>query len=205
MKVVTSARHRVGIAGHVKDAFSGRLLGGAKLVISDMPQAFRQRLRRLELQWVPVKQRVNVSADTFFARDDGLFYLLDLPPGDYKLSASHPASGKRFGMAEVSVSVVYDGEGNFKPSWVEILLPPTGLQGTIACGKIAMANVSVCVRGSAESAYSDTLGRYVLTGIEPGPRTVLIKGQGLQPALQAVDLIPGQILTKDFKVLREHA
>jgi hypothetical protein len=47
----------------------------------------------------------------------------------------------------------------------------------------------VKVSGSGETAFSDNQGRYLLTGLEKGLRTILVDARGYQPASQVVGLV----------------
>ena len=206
MSSVTTAHHRVAIAGHVTDGVTGRVMSGVMLSIAEMPESFRRRLHGLALEWGAKWESMTARADKTLTRADGLFYFLDLPEGDYTLQAACPQLGQRYGTDEASVRVGDASVTNCQPGWTVLRLPPSGIQGSVMSKKSAVVHASVSVRGSAESVFTDTNGRYALTGIEAGQRTVVIKAQGFRSVVQEVQIAgPGQMVTTDISLLREGA
>lgn len=200
------ARHQVAIAGWVSDGETGKPVSGAEVTITEMPAAFKKRLQGSALQhgkrWTAMVER----PDRTQTRADGLFYFLDLPDGTYTLSASCTSTGKRYGTARETATVSRDGKANIKMASVNFVLRPTTIKGKITGPghKTVVVMAEVRVKGSGERAFSDAQGQYVLAGIEPGKRTVLVFAQGYRPASQPVTLEhPGALGTLNFALARE--
>ena len=133
--------------------------------------------------------------------EDGHFHFLDLPDGQYTLEASLPGSGTRFGTAQAQATVER-AQGKIAMAAADIALPPTTLKGRITSQNqnkpVFMAQVRV--KGSGESAFTDSNGCYLLAGLEAGNRTLLVSATGYQPlAPQTVQLsAAGAVQTKDI-------
>jgi Carboxypeptidase regulatory-like domain len=156
-------RHQVAIAGRVTDARMGRAIGGALVMITTAPPAFSGR-----------DDRTRTAAD-------GHFHFLDLPDGQYALTASLPGSGRRYGTASAQATVSRDSQGKITMATATIGLPSTTLTGRVTgqnAAPVAMAEVRV--QGSGERAFSDGQGDYRLAGLETGNRTVQVSAQGYQ-------------------------
>lgn len=194
------ARHQVALAGHITDSIQGKPLGGVRIAITQMPDALRRKLDLLALQhgsnWTAMSER----PDRTVTRADGLFYFLDLPNGEYKLVASLPSAGSRFGIAEGTATVSRDAEGKVKIATLNLVLAPTAVNGTIsAAGRKGVMMTEVRLKGSGERTFTDAQGKYALTGIEPGQRAVLVSRQGYRPASQNVTVArPGDSITANF-------
>jgi hypothetical protein len=120
---------------------------------------------------------------------DGHFHFLDLPDGDYTLTASLPGFGSRYGTAQRQVTVSRNAEGRILMAPADIVLPPTTLKGRIVGQNDNPVGVAeVRVQGSGERAFSDGQGNYLMNGLEVGKRTVAVSAQGYQSASQAVVL-----------------
>ena len=184
-------RHRVAIAGRVTDAQTGRAIGGARVEITAAPGIFADWLAIRKIQygahWVAMAER----PDRTRTAADGHFHFLDLPDGQYTLTASLPSAVSRYGKAESRAMLSRDGDGTITTAAADIALPPTTLKGEItdqAGDRVALAEVRV--QGSGERAFSDAQGRYVLAGLEIGQRTVLVLAQGYQPVSQTLVIGP---------------
>jgi hypothetical protein len=147
---------------------------------------------------------------------------MDLPAGDYTLTASLPGGGSRYGTATARVSLVPDSLGHATAvdslgqlvlATADMALPPTTIKGRLTgppasdgtAQGVAMAEIRI--RGSGERAWSDGEGDYSLSGLEAGERTVVISARGYQePAPQTVDLVAaGEVARLDLVLQPEAA
>ncbi|MGA7412016.1 MAG: carboxypeptidase regulatory-like domain-containing protein [Bryobacteraceae bacterium] len=176
------ARHQVAIAGKVTYAGTGRSIEGASVQAAG-PSAVRTR-----------------------TAPDGLFYFLDLPDGRYTVRASIPGAVSRYATGKGDAEVSRDKSGRIRMATVEIGLAGTTVKGKITAPghKAGLAMAEVRIKGSGERVFSDAQGQYVLAGIEPGNRTVLVYAQGYKPASHPVKLKePGAIETVNFALVPE--
>lgn len=199
-----TARHVVAIFGSVVDAVTKKPVPGAQVAIQDMPAAFKKTLQLKSLQfggeWDTMPQR----PDRTTSRMDGQFYFLDLPAGKYTLQANYSNAGRRYGQAQQTVQVVEDAKK--KKVAIELALPPTVVKGKIVVSgqKAGVGMAEVRVKGSGERTFSDVQGQYLLTGMEPGKRTLMVFAQGYVAAVQAVNIPgPGTLETLNFNLARE--
>jgi hypothetical protein len=187
-----TVRHQVAIAGRLADAGTGKPVGGALVSIAEggMPAAFRRLLEARAMQYGNAWMAMTERPDRTRTAADGIFYFLDLPDGDYTLSASLPRMGSRYGAATVNAMVSSKPEKkdeadkseepdkggkpkhkhpDYERVFVELVLRATTVHGKIigANHKNGVAMAEVRVKGSGERTFSDTQGHYVLAGIEP--------------------------------------
>jgi hypothetical protein len=182
MRTWVEARHQVAIAGKVIHAGTGRGIEGAS---------------------VRAKGPSDVLTRT---APDGLFYFLDLPDGKYTVEASFPGAAGRFASGKRDAKVSRERSGRILLATVEIALTGTTVKGRITAKgrETGLRMAEVRIKGSGERVFSDIDGRYVLSGIERGNRTVLVYAQGFKKAFDTVKLNkPGAIETKDFDLLPE--
>ena len=121
---------------------------------------------------------------------DGHFHFLDLPDGNYAVTASLPEAGSRYGTAEVkNLPVSRDGEGRIAWAWTEVKLPPTTISGKVTNQSASPVKLAVVrVKGSGENAFTDDTGEYRLTALEIGKRTVSASAPGFKAAPKVVQL-----------------
>ena len=208
-------RHQVAIAGLVTDGEAGKPLAGAEVGITEKPPAFERSLRGLSLRYGSRWNKMVERADKTLSRADGLFYFLDLPNGKYTLGASLPSSG-RYGTAQEAATVSRDAKGTIKMASVNFSLRPTTIKGKITgpAHKNGVVMAEVRLKGSGERAFSDGDGHYVLAGVEPGKRTLLVFAQGYRqpdprnpkaaPEAQKIVTLekPGAVESADFALVR---
>lgn len=204
MGVSEVIRHQVAIAGQVTNAQTGRSLEGVRVEITAAPAAFTDFLKLRKIQFEQSWEKMAERPDRTNTMADGSFRFLDLLDGQYKLTASLPGAGSRYGRADAIVTVTRDSQGKIARAAAQIALPPTTIKGKItAQGAGALQMAEVRVKGSGESTFSDAQGQYLLVAVEAGARTVLVSAQAFQQASQAVTLNqPGAVQTVDVALIK---
>jgi len=207
MNIVDVVRHRVAVAGHVTDAGTGKAISQAVVTITAAPEAFERRLQLASLQYGDQWDAMPERPDKTRTRDDGLFYFLDLPDGNYSLTASLPGSYKRYGSVQQTAKVSRDAKGDTRIAFVNLSLQATAVKGKItgANHKTGVVMAQVRVKGSGERVFSDAQGDYVISAIEPGKRTISVSAQGYRQVSQLVVVRePGTSETLNFKLVRDN-
>ena len=221
------ARHQVSIAGRVIDAGTGKPVAHAVVYMSgEVPKAFDTKLAIRALTYGDRWHGTLKRPDRTSTRPDGLFYFLDLPDGKYELSAcipdlerlfrdlpqgdmlrAHvPSYGKRFGVAQATVTIPHDGQGTQGVAFVSLALPSTTVKGKVTGPgrKAGVALAEVRVEGSGERTFTDVQGQYTVAGIEPGKRVLVVSAQGYRDKTQSVTVAsPGVSQPLDFTLTRE--
>lgn len=132
MTTGTRIRHVVSIAGAVRDQASSLRIGGALVEIVEGPPAFRALIaaQAADPAWAGRRERL----DRVYSQADGIFCFVDLPPGAYRLRASAPDLGTRYGAAEAGPFQVQvpPGQGSVPVAQAEIALPPTRVHGVVS-------------------------------------------------------------------------
>ena len=199
-------RHQVSIAGKVTDAWTGSAIAGAHVEITSAPQAFMDWLTERAKQFCDKWSKMAKRPDRILTRADGHFHFLDIPDGQYTLTARLPGSGTRYGTAAETVTVAHGPGGSIIMAQADIKLPPTLLKGKITDMDTSDAVIlaEVRIQGGTDKTLSDGNGQYVLAGIEAGQRSVLISAQGYQQALSVVQFNQaGEEVNLDFVVQPE--
>lgn len=198
-------RHQIAIAGWVTDEKTGRPIGGARVEIKEAPRDFQDWLTVKAGQYGAGWETMAERPDRTHTEADGSYYFLDLPDGDYRLTASLPDSGSRYGTAksEQPVKISRNAKGKINLTTVNLALPPTALSGIITDRKktsMAVVMADVGLKGSAERAFTDAGGHYLFTGLEAGKRTVLVAAQGYEKQSQTVELTRGATVEMDVSL-----
>lgn len=193
MIVLAEARHQVAIAGRLTDAVTGRALAGGRVELTSVPAAFAEWLAARALGAGSGWESLPVRPDRAPVEADGHFHFLDLPDGQYTVTASLPQSGTRYGTAEVGRTIARDATGTIARQTADLALPPTTVRGRVTGpGAVAVQLACVRVRGGEETTYTDELGDFVLTALEAGSRELLVAAAGFQPSSsRAVSLQAG--------------
>lgn len=194
-----TVRHRAVISGRVTDAGTGKPLPGARVEITAGPPAFTGRLALLAKQHGDRWETMAERPDRTRAAADGFFRYLDLPAGQYTLSASLPGAGSRYGTVSAQVTLTVDGQGNISLETANLALPATTVKGRVSDpSDTAVQMAEVRVQGSGERTWSDADGNYVLSGVEAGSRKLTIAARGFQSKSETVALgQPGAVAIRD--------
>jgi hypothetical protein len=164
--MVFEIRHHATVIGRVSDELTRQPIAGAEVVLTGIPQPMR----------------VN-------SRPDGLFSFLDVPEGTYSLLARWPEGLRRYGEKSGEVKVAKQQGGRQIPKSVELALAPTTIRGRILDPEGAGIPIAlVQLAGGFDSCHADREGRFVLAGIEPGKRELLISARGYKPHRKIVEL-----------------
>lgn len=172
-------------------------------MITNAPEEFAKWLNLKSLQYGNQWQAMVERPDRTRTAVDGHFHFLDLPNGEYSLTASLPGAGKRYNTALVSVTVSRQNNDKIIMATADIALPPTTLKGKISDPNgdpVYLAEV--WVNRSTESAYSNQQGQYLLMELEASEkqkRTIMVSAPGYELAAQEVLLSQaGAEKTLDF-------
>ena len=192
-------RHQVAIDGLVTDATTGVPLGGVRVEISAAPAAFSTWLAAYALQYGAAWAGLDQRPDRTRSREDGRFYLLDLPDGQYTLTASWPEQGSRYGSAQAQATVVRSTGGTIARSRSTLALPSTTLRGQIlGRGGAPVALAEIRLRGQISVTRSDEQGRYLLSGLEAGRGSVVVAASGYATKEVAIESQAGLAQTFDI-------
>ncbi|HBB33104.1 MAG TPA: hypothetical protein DDZ80_06980 [Cyanobacteria bacterium UBA8803] len=197
--------HQVAIAGQVSDRETSQPIHKVRVKIVGMPDTLKTKLALKAQQYGSEWENLPERIDQTYSKIDGFFHFVDLPAGQYKLTASLPGAGTRYGTGEKEVEISHDGD-QIKLTAADISLPPTALKGQVTnTDNTAVVMAKVQVVGSGDYTLSDREGKYVLTGLEASAtkRTVQVSAQGYQLVAQDVQLNQGETQILDFKLQRK--
>ncbi|OKH31297.1 hypothetical protein NIES2119_29090 [[Phormidium ambiguum] IAM M-71] len=199
------ARHQVAIYGQISDAETGLTIQNALVEITQMPENFKQwlvlRSQKYGSQWETLENRPDRKKTAI----DGFFHFLDLPDGEYTLTASLPSAGTSYGTAEVKAIATRDSQGNYVKTATNMTLPPTAIKGQItdlSGAPIVLAKIQIAK--TTNYIFSDNKGNYLFSGLEtskpPSQRTVNINvsARGFQSASQSAELSQGTVQNLNF-------
>src|SRR5689334_4250310 len=123
--------HQVAIAGNAFNAQTGQALRGVQVTITTAPRSFKNRLKLKALavgeSWETLAER----PDRTLTATDGHFHFLNLPSGQYGLTASLPEAGQRYGTVLAKAKVDRDDKGRIVWVKADLALPPTTLRGRL--------------------------------------------------------------------------
>lgn len=218
---------QVAIAGRVLNGETQKPIAGAEVKITYMPDQLWTYLPLKKLQYGSQWEKMSNRPDKKVTSNDGSFYFVHLPPGDYTLLASLPGSGTRYGSAEEEVTVpsassidkiippmIADDDGRttmdiIQTQMVDIFLVPTGIKGNIYDQNdptTTIPHAKVQVQGTLEIALSDQNGDYSLLGLETpasGTVTLTVTATGYQEkGSQAIKIQQGKVKSgQDFPLV----
>lgn len=200
-QTLTLPTHRVIISGQVCNAATQTPLARARVELMQVPEAFARWLAARALKYGDKWASLEERPDRVRTAQDGTFFFVDLPPGDYTLQATFATAGQRLGACSVQATVPARSEQT-APVSVDLLLPPTALSGSVRLGGLdgietPIPLAKVRLDGSGEQVFSDADGNFLLHSIEPGERVVRISAQGYEAFSQTIRLAAAQTQTLD--------
>lgn len=222
-----SLRHTVSIAGIVRKAainngplpaspeeernldFKRRIEGAQiEIIVDEAPTAFQRMVaaKKADPFWIHQHERI----DRTWSQSDGIFYFVNLPPGDsYRLRVTAPTKGTRYGMVE-SVAVTVSERPPDRPMLpvqVDMELPTTRIQGRITDTSTDLAEAAQPIAGALVRLRTDPKavctgrdGHYLLDGLVAGTWIVEIVPRGFQPSSHTVVLSAGQDVQLDVSM-----
>lgn len=202
MVKIEATRHQVAVAGQVTDKQTGWTIDGAQIEVTSAPPEFTDWLDNRRIQYGDRWNSMVERPDRTRTEPDGHFHFIDLPGGQYTLTASLLSAGSRYGTAQVNLTISVNASGNVTMASADIVLPSTTIKGKVTKqggGAVTMAEVRV--KGSGERVFSNSKGEYLLTGLEKGQRTVLVFAQGYKMGSQTAQVNRGAVKTLNFVLL----
>lgn len=182
-------RHQVALAGRVVDGATGAPIAGARVELATVPPGLKGLLDVHRAQHGRTWDRLDERADRTRTDAAGRFTFLDLPSGAYALAASLPGDSRRYGAAKGKATVKRNRAGDVATAWLELSLPATSVTGKVTGpGAKPVVLAAVQVKGGLERAYTDSQGKFLLAGLESGPRTLVVTARGFKPAEKDVAL-----------------
>ncbi|KOP26691.1 hypothetical protein AMR41_08690 [Hapalosiphon sp. MRB220] len=177
--VLEEIRHRVAIAGSVTNAITGQGIPGIQVTVTEQ----------------------NLRTQT---REDGSFYLSDLPVGQYELVISGSQLGKYYGTSDpvpVRVADATNGQPIFD-SQANIKLQPTQLTGRVTRqdNNQAIAGAILKLHGSSIQTVTDKEGKYLFSELPASTQTLEVTARGFATATKTQTFIAGQEITIDFQL-----
>jgi hypothetical protein len=193
-------RHVVSIAGAVRDKATSRPINGARVEITEYPEAFGALLaaKAANPAWTRRRERL----DRVYSRADGLFCFVDLPAGRYRLNVSAPEMGTRYGVVKVeNLEVQTDpGEGRVPVTPADVELPPTRIHGTVTDAVTGQPIPGARVRllGDTVVVKTGDDGTYDLSQQIAGKPTLHVATPGYKPEARKLELAAGQERVEDL-------
>lgn len=204
MKLESTRSHQVAIAGQVSDKETGETIGKAIVEITAMPEKFKTKRSLQALQYGSEWENLAKRCDRTTTAIDGFFYFIDLPPGEYTLTASLPSAAARYKIAETTVTLPPSNDNSSQPKFAvaNLALSPSGIRGKVTDSQgVAIARVNVKILGSGESTVTDDKGEFQLIGLEApkqdgNKRTVkaIFSAKSYQEIIKTLEFSLGEVI-----------
>lgn len=205
--------HQVAIAGQVSDRETGQTIANAVVEITGMPDAFEKKRSLQALRYGSEWERLAKRCDRTTTAIDGFFHFIDLPPGEYTLTASLPGAATRYKIAQTKVVLpARDNSSQPKFAVANLTLSPAGIRGKVTdLEGVAIVRVNVKIPDSGESTVTDDKGKFEFIGLEAPKQekskrtvTVVISAKGYQEQTQTLQFSLGEIVEKDIKLIKQN-
>lgn len=177
-------RHKVAIAGTTSDEISKQPIADA--VVELLGQNLHIQMSENGSFYLIDQQTGLVKLPTLLSKiQNGLFYFMDLPNGEYTLKVSAPKLEKRYERVQEKVTVP-----NLQAN---VQLSPTRLVGQVkrSDNNEPIAKALVKLGGSEYQTLTNDKGEYILLGIVASKPTVQVSHPKFEQSSQEVKLIAG--------------
>lgn len=210
MLELSIVNQQIAIAGKVLQGETETPISGAIVEIIEMPEKFRAILALKALQYGEQWQKMLERPDRKVTKNDGYFYLTNLPAGDYLIETSLPNSPTQYNPVRTTVKVSSPVNGKIPTMMTDIVLSPTGIKGTITDANDAkklVVNAKIQIQDSGDMTISDQKGNYRLLGLESsksGQRTItlIVSATGYQQVSQTINIQRGVVITEQNFALK---
>ena len=195
-EIIVKSSHKVAIAGTIKDELTEQPI--ADMVVNIVGQNLNIWATENGSFYLITQPNSQIKLPTSLAKiENGFFYFMDLPDGEYKLRISAPNSKLRYEQEK---------EINVTAPNLQILveLSPTQLTGNVkrSDNQEAISQALVKLGGSEYQTFTDTEGKYTLSGIVASSPTVKVSHKSFESSTRKVEqqLNPGEKRTEDFSL-----
>ncbi len=161
-------RRQITISGRVTAAADGRAVVGAQVQITAAPDAFMSKVRLAAKQHGAAWGRMAERVDRTMTAVDGAYFFLDLPAGDYTMTAYLPQRLPAYDYAESAAQVSRDAQGTIQQTRADVALtafsgktfPPVFVPTDIAgCQLWLQAEALLLQDGEAVTSWPDSSGQ----------------------------------------------
>jgi Carboxypeptidase regulatory-like domain len=206
--------HQVAIAGQVSDRETGQTIANAIVEITAMPDAFEKKRSLQALRYGSEWETLAKRCDRTTTAIDGFFHFIDLPPGEYTLTAFLPSAATRYKIARTTVTVLPPSNNPSQPKFAaaNLALSPSGIRGKITDSEgVAIARVNVKILSSGESTVTDDKGKFELIDLESPKQekskrtvTVVVSAKGYQETTETLQFSLGEIVEKNIQLTKQN-
>ncbi|MCP6760376.1 MAG: carboxypeptidase regulatory-like domain-containing protein [Fischerella sp. CENA71] len=210
MLKMSVSNQQIVIAGKVLEGESEKTISGAIVQIIEMPETFKAILSLKALQYSSQWEKMLERPDRKITTSDGDFHFINLPPGEYLLETSLPASATRYKNGRKTVNISAAVDGKILTTMIEIFLLPTGIKGKITDAdepNQAIINAKVQIQGCRDSTLSDQKGNYRLLGLESSKSgqhtvTLIVSAIGYQQVSKSLVIQLGEVIAEQNFALK---
>lgn len=187
-------RHKVAIAGTTSDEVTKQPIADA--VVKLLGQNLHIQMSENGSFYLINQQTGLVKLPTSLSKiQNGFFYFMDLPNGEYTLKVSAPKLESRYEPVKEQKVTVPNLQAN-------VQLSPTRLVGQVkrSDNNEPIAKALVKLGGSEYQTLTNDKGKYILLGIVASKPIVQISHPKFERSSKQVELIAGKEHTQDFSL-----
>lgn len=205
LKRTIKTHQSITIAGQVLEGETNRPISGATVMIVEKPEKFGNWLSLRSLQYGLRWETMNNRPDQQLTAEDGYFYFVDLPGGEYVLEASLLTEATRYDRARETIQVPSSNQNEQKiiTKVINFILSPTGIKGVITDNaNKTLPYARIQIQDGQQHTFSDSDGNYRLLGLEPSKSnlTFIFSASGYKQASKQVKLAQGKVVVSNLSL-----